>query len=119
MIKSPVNKNGELRYLYVVMYSILIGLFIMTFIKIMNQGILSSAFDSSIVFTSLLAIYILQAIISVSIEFLALLHSILQPIIKYIDELVLVIPYVSKRENKQYNIDFSLNTHKKLCVFRC
>ena len=119
MFKSLLKENGELRYLQVIIYSILVGLFIMAYVQIISLSFLIAFVNIGKVVSVFLYVYVMILVTTGTIEFIAFIHQLVEPIRIQIIQMrpIILITEIIEAMIQEYR--FISNSHKEICVFRC
>lgn len=118
-MKILTNKNGELNYQNVVIYTILIGFFVAGFVTSISNLTFTSLFYGITGTTILFTLYLVQVLLSISFEFIRFIYSLSEPIRKYIEDFKVTIRIISVKLRSNTDSYIVFNSRIELCVFRC
>lgn len=118
MLRLPITKDGNIRYLELIKYSILIGLLIVGYTTVINVGFIPVLLGGLQLSSLFVVVFIFNVAIVAFLEVARLLRSVVKPVITYIKTKLLlpietiIVPLVSSTfvEN---------NSQQRLNVFRC
>lgn len=118
MLKSPITKEGNIRYFEVVKYTILIALLFVGYSTVSTVGLIPVLLGGLQISSIIVVVFIFNISFIAFLEIINVLHKLIEPIIKYIQSAFIVtvdrVTYLIKSTVFEYTYSY-----KTLNVFRC
>lgn len=118
MLKPIITKEGNVRYIEVVKYSVLIALIIAGYSTIITVGFIPVLFGGLKLSSVFVVIFIFNVSILSLIEIISLLRLLVKPIIKFITT-SLVVTIKEVIQHFESFIGTTTNIQSELSVYRC
>lgn len=121
MFKSPITKTGDVRYIEVIKYTLLIALFSYGFVNFANSNFVSSILNGVSILFVLTIFFAVEALLVSTVQLIKLLKLIVKPVISYIRrnfDLSIEDAFINICINdKEIHLDNKI--YNKICVIRC